>query len=297
MLTDTTTPVAVRTSAPRIALGVLWLVDAALQAQPFMFTSGFPDSLATVANGAPAFVSVPADWASAQVARFPVFAGIAFILVQAAIGAGLLRRRTVRPALVASAVWALLVWWLGEGLGGLPTADPLMGAPGAALLYALLSVLLWPPRRVRPELPVAAGGLLGWTPAALAWLVLWGGLACLAVLPVNRVPQHMIAGMADGEPYWLAAFDRSVAQWASGSWLAYALAAGCALVAAGMFLPAPVTRGTLVLAVLIALVIWVVGENFGTIATGQATDPNTGPLLILLAAVYWPPRAPVAASS
>ena len=40
----------------------------------------------------------------------------------------------------------------------------------------------------------------------------------------------------------------------------------------------------------LALVIWVFGENFGGLLTGQATDPNTGPLLILLAAAYWPLR-------
>jgi len=35
-------------------------------------------------------------------------------------------------------------------------------------------------------------------------------------------------------------------------------------------------------------VIRVVRKNFGKITTGSATDPNTGPLLVLLAAAYWP---------
>ncbi len=38
------------------------------------------------------------------------------------------------------------------------------------------------------------------------------------------------------------------------------------------------------------LAIWVVGENFGGILTGTGTDPNSGPLLMLLAAAYWPLR-------
>jgi hypothetical protein len=33
----------------------------------------------------------------------------------------------------------------------------------------------------------------------------------------------------------------------------------------------------------------VLAENLGGILTGQGTDPNTGPLLILLAFAYWPP--------
>ena len=48
------------------------------------------------------------------------------------------------------------------------------------------------------------------------------------------------------------------------------------------------TRTALALALIVALVIWVAGEDFGGIFTGQGTDPNTGPLLILLAAAFWP---------
>jgi hypothetical protein len=40
----------------------------------------------------------------------------------------------------------------------------------------------------------------------------------------------------------------------------------------------------------VAAVIWVVGEAFGTIFTGGGTDPNSGPLLALLAVAYWPVR-------
>jgi hypothetical protein len=56
----------------------------------------------------------------------------------------------------------------------------------------------------------------------------------------------------------------------------------------GVFLPVPAARAALVLAVVIAAFIWVVGENFGAILAGSGTDPNTGPLLVLLAAAYWP---------
>jgi hypothetical protein len=36
--------------------------------------------------------------------------------------------------------------------------------------------------------------------------------------------------------------------------------------------------------------LWVAGEDFGGILTGHATDPNSGLLLVLLAAVFWPWR-------
>jgi hypothetical protein len=35
-------------------------------------------------------------------------------------------------------------------------------------------------------------------------------------------------------------------------------------------------------------VIWVAVQNFGGILAGGATDPNSGPLVILLALTYWP---------
>ncbi len=47
----------------------------------------------------------------------------------------------------------------------------------------------------------------------------------------------------------------------------------------------------MILAVVVAAVIWA-GQGFGGIFTGSGTDPNSGPLLALLAAPYWPRRAP-----
>ena len=37
-----------------------------------------------------------------------------------------------------------------------------------------------------------------------------------------------------------------------------------------------------------AAVFWVFGQAFGEIMTGGATDPNSAPLLALLALAYWP---------
>jgi hypothetical protein len=56
-----------------------------------------------------------------------------------------------------------------------------------------------------------------------------------------------------------------------------------------IFFP-PTARPALVLAAVAGLAIWVIGENFGGILTGQGTDPNSGPPLVLLAAAYWPLR-------
>ena len=68
------------------------------------------------------------------------------------------------------------------------------------------------------------------------------------------------------------------------------------VIAVGVYLPPPAARATLVLAIVVAALIWVFGEAFGTILTGGGTDPNSGLLLILLALVYWPLRRAVPAS-
>ena len=72
--------------------------------------------------------------------------------MQLFLALGIAWRPTVKLALAASVAWSLGVWWLGEGLGGVlnGTADPVTGAPGAVILYALLAVLLWPTDRDGP---------------------------------------------------------------------------------------------------------------------------------------------------
>jgi hypothetical protein len=64
------------------------------------------------------------------------------------------------------------------------------------------------------------------------------------------------------------------------------------LLAGFSVLSARLTRAGLVLACLLGLLIWA-AEGFGFLLSGQATDPNSGPLLILLAACFWPVHGPV----
>jgi hypothetical protein len=60
-----------------------------------------------------------------------------------------------------------------------------------------------------------------------------------------------------------------------------------AAVAVGTYLPRPIANGSIVLAVAVSAMLWVVGENFGALFTNGATDVNSGPLLILLAVAFW----------
>src|SRR5262249_32118456 len=189
------------------------------------------------------FIADPITWSARLVAGHPTWANAAFASVQLFLAVGIAWRPAVKVALAASIPWALGVWWAGEGLGGVlaGTANPVMGGPGAVIISALLAVLLWPTAR---DGPFEAARPFGATPARLLWLILWGSLAWFAIGPASRAPQamrNMIAGMASGEPGWLASLDRNAANLVAGqgTTVAVVLAAVLSLVAAGVFLPVP----------------------------------------------------------
>ena len=281
----------------QLALGVIWLLDAALQYQPYMFTKAFPrDVLAPTGPGNPGWIAHPVHWAAHLTTEHVVWLNALFATVQLLIALAFFSRRTVRIALLASIVWALGIWWMGEGLGGLFVGpqSPVAGAPGAAVLYALLAILLWPRNEAQDATSsVATRSPLHAVAAHVVWLVLCGGFAFESLQAANRAPsalRDMVAGMADGESAWLGSVDHGFAGALAhhGTEVSIALAIGFSLVALSTLGPEGIVKSGLVLAIVISVAIWVIGENLGEIATGTATDPNTGPLLILLAAAYWP---------
>jgi hypothetical protein len=281
----------------QLVLAGIWLFDALLQYQAFMFSKGFSQMIGGTASGNPGVVASPITWNATLVAHHAVPVNSIFATIQLLLAIGIAWRPTVRLALAASIAWAVGVWWFGEGLGMVltSTASPLTGAPGAVILYALLAALLWPADRERAA-PFTAARAVGAPAARALWLVLWLSLAYFALLPASRAPQGLngtIAGMESGEPGWLAALDRGAASLVAHQGLAASivLAAALVIIAAGVYLPPPGAKATLALAIVVAAVIWVFGEAFGTILTGGGTDPNSGPLLILLALTYWPVRA------
>ena len=130
--------------------------------------------------------------------------------------------------------------------------------------------------------------------------MLWGSLAYFALLPANRAPQalhDMIAGMASGEPGWLAALDNHAASLLAHQGLAASIVLAVALVviAVGVYLPSPAARATVVLAIVVAAVDLGLRRGLRRHPGRRGTDPNSGLLLILLAAAYWPTRIAVTA--
>jgi hypothetical protein len=279
----------------QIGFGLIWLLDAALQYQPYMFGHGLADDIiAPTGPGSPAWVNGPVGWTARLIDHQTVAFNIAFATIQLAIAVGLLFHRTVKPALVVSFVWALSLWWLGEGLGGVLAGPvpPAAGLPGAAVIYAVLSVALWPARVDLPGRSVAERSPLRRIGTGVIWLALWVSFVFEALRPADRSPtalQSLVAGNEDGEPAWLKAILRWGASGLAGHGTEVSIATAVAFALVAGFGLSPIgRRPALILAIVLAGLIWVFGEAFGEIPTGQATDPNTGPLLALLALSLWP---------
>ncbi len=298
----------------QIALGCIWLLDGLLQFQSYMYSHAFiAEIIEPTAKGQPGFISDP-------ILTFAHFYGHDLTLwntlaaeIQCAIGLGLiLSRRTVRPALLVSFAWAFVVWWFGEGFGtilsGAPVS-PLMGAPGAVLVYGLIGLLVWPKvsegersvaegeRSVAEgERSVADGGLLGDRGGLVVWSLLWLEAAVLWMLNVDRSKgaiHEQIAGMAAAAPHWLATTQTSVANSSQGHGVTIAtlLAAASVLIALGVW--TRLRAGVLALGVVLSLAYWVFGQSLGgPFWAGQATDVNTGPLFVLLALTLMPRPSP-----
>ncbi len=256
----------------QLILATVWLLDAVLQLQPFMFTrgsNGFSGMLNGVAAGNPGWVSRTITWNASNVYHQPILTNTVFAGIQFLIAFGIVYRRTIRPALAVSIVWSLGVWWFGEGLGAIFSggATTFGGGPGGVLFYAVLAVLLWPGDG--SDEPFVAARTVGVKAAKAIWAVLWALLALLSVVGSGRSPQalhDLVAGLNSGQPGWLAKIDRS---------------------SESLFIHHGTTMAVL-LAIVVFALIWVAVQDLGGILAGGATDPNSGLLVILLCLIYWP---------
>ncbi len=263
------------------ALGLIWLLDGGLQFQSFMYSKGFIAMLKSGAAGQPGWVHDSVIW-GANIASHDLNAwNTLFALIQVLIGVGLLYRPAVRPALVVNVVWALVVWWFGEAFGMMlmsGMAAPLSGAPGGVVIYLLVGLIAWPSAR--------PGGLLGVRGARTMWAALWLVMAWLWLESASAAP-NAIRDMINAAPSgmsWLSSLQDGFASVARGNGVAISLvlAAVSAAIAIGVAANWR-AKQFLLLAVILNVVFWLVGQGLGGIFAGGATDPNTGPLMILLA--------------
>src|SRR5579864_4051284 len=130
-------------------LGVLWLIDGLLQLQPQMFTANMINQIMhPMLQGQPGPIEPSLQFIVNQTTIHLFEVNLLIAIVQILLGLGflLLSDRWIRELIFASFVWALVVWYGGEGMSMLltGTASILSGAPGAVLLYPLLGLAVWP---------------------------------------------------------------------------------------------------------------------------------------------------------
>jgi hypothetical protein len=266
-------------------LGLLWLLDGGLQFQGFMYSHGFPQLIVGFAAGQPGWLHDSLIW-SAKFANGDLAVwNTLFALTQVALGFGLLYRPLVKPALLASFGWVLIVWWFGEAFGMLfmNMAQPLTGAPGAVLIYALVGLVAWPNRR--------RGGLLGIRGAKTMWAALWLVMAWLWLLAPSSSANATHDALTSTDPGmgWLSSVQRHLASAAAGNGLVIALVLAAVSAAIGIAVAADWRpRAFLALAIVLNLIYWVVGQAFGGMFAGGATDPNAGLPFVLLAYAMYP---------
>ena len=265
----------------QVTLGALWLLDAALQCQPVMFSGAFASKILSPAgDGQPSIVAEAVHWAATLASASPVLANTGIVLIQIALGVGILSHRFTRIALAASIAWALVIWLLGEGLGGIVAGATLLtGAPGAALLYAVIAILAWPTAAHQGDCPPSRLALPAW---CALWL-LGAGLQLAAGNNSGTSFTMMLRTAQYGAPGWLGAIDRHALRLQLPFWVAACVVAVYVLVATWSLVPGRTRDLSVGLGVAIALTGWILFQGLGDPTSGHATDPNSGPLIVLLA--------------
>jgi hypothetical protein len=266
----------------RMGLAGLWILDGLLQLQPGMLGPAFVSHVvAPLAAGEPVWIQWLVRREVHLIRLAPTVFDLSIAAIQVGLGILLLQRqaRGRRWGLWLSLCWALGVWLFGEALGQLWAGGEtaLTGAPGSALLYAVASAALLTGR-------TAAGFRQTATAAVAAMLIGWAILGMVAGSPA-AVANTVAAVARMPGPVLLREGTEAVARWLT---LHGAVAPDVLTVIPGVLALAWLWPGTRRLA-LVVLVLWLAGlwwfgMDFGVLG-GYGTDPNTPPLVALLAGV------------
>ncbi len=258
-------------------LGIIWLVDGILQLKPQMFSSQFINQvLLPTAQGQPLGIGHTINWAASLLAPHIAIYNFLFAGIQLFLGIMLILNVWVKGTLIISLIWTVIVWWLSEGFGMMFTGQAtfLTGAPGAVFLYGLIGIIVWPGNEDKEAHGVLLYKWSNVSRYSLAVLWIIGGLLQLQ-------PAFLAQGGLNGA-FSVDFFNHLAASSPVLVNLLFAIpmfAAGILL----LFRNMKVFYTGFWLSILIALFIWWAGEGFGQMFTPLGTDPNSGPLLILLA--------------
>ena len=291
-------------------LGVIWLIDGLLQLQPQMFTGNMINGIMKpILQGQPGFLESTFQFIVNTITNNLTAVNLLIAIVQILIGLGFLflSDRWVGQLVIASFIWALIVWFGGEGMSMLltGTASALTGAPGAVLLYPLIGLAVWP--RMPGQQPIFAGsvpvssddGLLSRRGLRYVLSAFWFVMALLQLQPywwqsgqISGAISGMVgAGGLNGvvvDPVLTALGNGTANIEVPLNILLILVFLGLGIVLA---LPGDrYVRPALIASIVVSAIIWYFTQAFGMIFTGMATDFNSGLLLIVIALGIWPRR-------
>ena len=269
-------------------LGLFWLIDSIFQMQPKLFTSDFANKvIGPFALNQPFFLSFLMHSVINLVLINPVFFNIIFVLIQLVIAILILNQKTTNMGLKISVIWGLLVWILGEGMGGLLNAKNLIifGFPGAALLYVVIAIALLY-SNYKDQKP----DILNMKWLNEFWLVLWlsGALLLLyETIGKSKILIGMILMTSKGDPSWLWSFNNFILRvFTSLNNLLILILIICYLfIGLSPYFTKKWSYFGLSIAILINLVYFFIGQNLGGYYSGLMTDLNSSPLLIFMAVI------------
>lgn len=261
-------------------LGVIWFIDGLLQLKPQMFTQSFVSQvILPVAQSQPGWIAHSVNWAASIIAPHigpynAIFAGI-----QLLIGLGLMFNVKVRETLILSFVWTIIVWWFSEGLGQLFTGQALLltGAPGAVLLYGLAGWAVWPRELNTQKSSTLSDKGRKFAQYSLGLIWILGGI-------LQFQPAYLAANGLSGviSVDWLGNLIGTHGMEVSVLLGIVELTIGLAILFGKYLRPFAWTS------LIFALLFWWAGQSFGQMLTSLGTDPNSGPLLVLLTLCAYP---------
>lgn len=288
-------------------LGVLWLIDGLLQLQPQMFTMNMVNGvMKPMLQGQPGLIEPGLQFIINQTTLHLIEVNLIIAIVQILLGLGFLflSDRWLPELVIASLIWAFIVWFGGEGMSMLltGTSSILSGAPGAVLLYSLLGLAVWPRKRSRSSLPDAVArngddGLL--SRRVLRWVLagFWLFAALLQLQPnwwqSGQISQTIGAMVGQGglnsilvDPVLThisnATADIEIPLNSVLIVIFLALAVGLIVARERQLRP------FLVASIFMSVLFWYISQAFGMILTGMATDFNSGLLVVVIALAVWP---------
>lgn len=264
-----------------LLLGLMWIFDSILQAQPRMFTIEFIEGVLK-----PAFVNQPFFLRNIMhigvtlYSKDIVLSNTIAVVLEFFIGAFLLfpvKSKIVTAGLLLTIMWGIIIWVFGEGMGGLFTgsASFYTGAPGSAVIYSLIAsfLLLYGRRSVRV------------LPKIGALFFLSGALLQMQPFFWTKEGVMSLFAASTGDSFILIS---SLAKKAQELFLINPFIGNIVLIALlfffGFVLLIRSNAKTASLALLFLLIIWFFNQDLGGVTTfvlGLATDPNSAPIIAL----------------